>query len=226
MQKLLAAALVLSWFCGCEARAQTRPMYCYGQYALCPASTCMPTGHEITTRVVSTSGIFIGYRKYPEAVCTCPVLQGKFQASGANLGQMQGSCAQPTFGLRPDWGLVWSLYSPMPLPQAFDYSLNADSQKPLVQVCPASPKRSFVNCFGFKCSVNPETVNGVLLATCYCPIDDDMYGNPVPRGSTAFKNEAGQCDPNYCSLLPVSVPYSPSNSAGTCLGTPPPFPPG
>ena len=220
MQKLLAAALVVSWFWGGEARAQTGPLYCYGQYALCPASTCMPTGYEITTRVVSTSGVFIGYRRYPEAVCTCPVLQGKFQASGANLGQMEGSCAQP------GWGLVWSLYSPMPLPQAFNYSLKEEHQKPLVQVCPASPQRSFTNCFGFKCSVNAERVNGVPLATCHCPIDDDMYGNPVPRGSSAFKNEAGQCDPNYCSLLPVSVPYSPSNSAGTCLGTPPPLPPG
>ena len=133
---------------------------------------------------------------------------------------MEGSCAQP------GWGLVWSLYSPMPLPQAFNYSLKEEHQKPLVQVCPASPERSFTNCFGFKCSVNAERVNGVPLATCHCPIDDDMYGNPVPRGSTAFKNEAGQCDPNYCSLLPVSVPYSPSNSAGTCLGTPPPLPPG
>ena len=84
MQKLLAAALVVSWFWGGEARAQTGPLYCYGQYALCPASTCIPTGYEITTRVVSTSGVFIGYRRYPEAVCTCPVLQGKFQASGAN----------------------------------------------------------------------------------------------------------------------------------------------
>jgi hypothetical protein len=120
MQKLLAAALVVSWFWGGEARAQTGPLYCYGQYALCPASTCMPTGYEITTRVVSTSGVFIGYRRYPEAVCTCPVLQGKFQASGANLGQMEGSCAQP------GWGLVWSLYSPMPLPQAFNYSLKEE----------------------------------------------------------------------------------------------------
>ena len=219
MQKLLAATLVLWWFWGCEASAQTSPMYCYGQYALCAASTCMPTGREITTRVVSTSGILIGYRNYPEAVCTCPVLQGKFQASGADLGQMQGSCAQP------DVGLVWSLYSPMPLPQAFNYNPYSGTQS-RVQVCPASPNRSFANCFGFKCALNAERVNGVLLATCHCPLDDDMYGNPVPRGSTAFKNEAGQRDPNYCSLLPVSVPYSPSNSGGTCLGTPPPLPPG
>jgi hypothetical protein len=220
MQKLLAAALAVAGSWGDVSRTPIGPQYCYGQYALCPASTCMPTGQAITTRVVSTNGNFIGFRRYLEAVCTCPVLQGRFQASGANLGQMRGSCAQP------DRGSVWSLYSPMPLPQALNYSLSEDAQMPLVQVCPAAPQRSFVNCFGFQCSVNPETVNGVTLATCHCPIDDDMYGNPVPRGSTAFKNEAGQCDPNYCSLLPVSVPYSPSNAAGTCLGTPPPLPPG
>ena len=175
MQKLLAAALVVSWFWGNEAGAQTGPLYCYGQYALCPASTCMPTGYEITTRVVPTSGVFIGYRRYPEAVCTCPILQGKFQASGANLGQMEGSCAQP------GWGLVWSLYSRMPLPQAFNYSLKEEHQKPLVQVCPASPERSFANCFGFKCSVNAERVNGVPLATCHCPIDDGQFLSWVQR---------------------------------------------
>ena len=76
-------------------------------------------------------------------------------------------------------------------------SFKEEHQKPLVQVCRASPQRSFTNCFGFKCSVNAEKVNGVPLATCHCPIDDDVSGNPVPRGSSAFKNEAGRCWAKY-----------------------------
>lgn len=199
--------------------AQPSPQYCYGRYALCAASTCALTGREISTRVVSsTTGQLQGFRIYPEAVCTCPVLDGKFQASGANLGQMQGRCDQPG----PNQ--VWSLYSPMPVPQAMhSYSLTQPDQRPLVQVCAAKKGRSFANCFGFKCVLNPETVNGIQMATCYCPINDDTYGNPVPAGSSAFKNEAGQCDQNYCSLLPASVPYSPSTAGGACLGVAPPL---
>ena len=200
------------------SQAQTGPEYCYGQYALCAASTCELTGRKIWTRVVSPTGLLLGFRRYPEAVCTCPVMSGKFKASGANLGQMKGSCQQP------GPGFVWSIYSPMPVPQAHNaYRLTEQDEQPLVQVCAAKPGRSFANCFGFKCVVNPETVNGVQMATCYCPTNDDTYGNPVPKGSSAFKNEAGQCDQNYCSLLPVSVPYSPSTSGPVCLGIPPPL---
>lgn len=109
------------------------PQYCYGRYALCAASTCAYTGKEIRTKVVSsTTGQLTGYATYPEAVCTCPIMDGKFQAHGANLGQMQGSCSQP------GPGLVWSIYSPMPLPQAMhSYSLSKEDQKPLFKVCAA-----------------------------------------------------------------------------------------
>ncbi len=218
--KLLICLLValVAASCFAPSQAQAGPEYCYGEYALCAASTCELTGRTIRTRVVSSTGLLQGSRRFPEAVCTCPVMSGQFQASGANLGQMKGSCEQP------GPGLVWSIYSPMPVPQAMNaYRLTEPDMQPLVQVCEAKPDRSFANCFGFKCVVNPETVNGVRMATCYCPTNDDTHGNPVPKGSSAFKNEAGQCDQNYCSLLPVSVPYSPSTSAAVCLGAPPPL---
>jgi hypothetical protein len=219
MRLLFAIASLLAIACLEPSEAQSGPQYCYGRYALCAASTCALTGKDISTRVVSsTTGELQGYRVYPEAVCTCPVMAGKFQASGANLGQMTGSCDQP------GPGQIWSLYSPMPVPQAkHSYKLWPADMKPLVQVCAAKKERSFTNCFGFKCALNPETVNGVQMATCYCPINDDTYGNSVPAGSSAFKNEAGQCDQNYCSLLPASVPYTPSTSGGICLGVPPPL---
>ena len=198
--------------------AQTGPEYCYGQYALCAASTCELTGRKIWTRVVSSTGLLQGFRRYPEAVCTCPVMSGKFRASGANLGQMKGQCDQP------GPGLVWSIYSPMPIPQAMNaYRLGEPDMRPLEQVCAARQDRSFANCFGFKCVVNPEPVNGVRMATCYCPTNDDTHGNPVPKGSSAFKNEAGQCDENYCGLLPVSTPYANPTSGPLCLGGPPPL---
>ncbi len=213
---IVVALLVAAW--PMPSQAQSGPAYCYGSYALCAASTCELTGRKILSRVVSSSGLLQGFRRYPEAVCTCPVMNGQFQASGANLGQMKGSCQQP------GPGLVWSIYSPMPVPQAKNaYRLAEPDMEPLVQVCAAKPGRSFANCFGFKCIVNPEPVNGVQMATCYCATNDDTHGNPVPKGSSAFKNEAGQCDDNYCSLLPVSVPYSPSTSGPVCLGTPPPL---
>jgi len=213
---LVWALFAVTWFM--PSQALSGPDYCYGQYALCAASTCALTGRTIRTRVVSSNGLLQGFRRYPEAVCTCPVMNGQFQASGANLGQMKGSCDQP------GPGLVWSLYSPMPVPQAKNgYRLTEPDMKPVIQVCEAKPGRSFTNCFGFKCVVNPETVNGVQMATCYCPTNDDTHGNPIFKGTSAFKNETGQCDENYCSLLPVSVPYSPSTSGAMCLGAPPPL---
>lgn len=218
MRLIVFIAALLCSLVSLPSPSRSGPQYCYGRYALCAASTCELTGKEITTRVVSSTGQLLGYSKYPEAVCTCPVMDGKFQASGANLGQMQGRCNQP------DQAHVWSLYSPMPVPQAMhSYKLSAPDTKPIVQVCAAKRGRSFTNCFGFKCTLNPEPVNGTQMATCYCPINDDFYGNPVPAGTSAFKNEAGQCDQNYCSLLPASAPYSPSTSGGVCLGVPPPL---
>jgi len=43
------------------------------------------------------------------------VYTGKFQAYGAVLGQMQGSCAQP------GKGQVWSVYTPSPRPQVMQW---------------------------------------------------------------------------------------------------------
>ena len=114
--KLLICLLValVAASCFAPSQAQAGPEYCYGEYALCAASTCELTGRTIRTRVVSSTGLLQGSRRFPEAVCTCPVMSGQFQASGANLGQMKGSCEQP------GPGLVWSIYSPMPVPQAMN----------------------------------------------------------------------------------------------------------
>src|SRR5262249_52277605 len=43
---------------------------CPGEFALCAASTCTPTGNQID---VNTEG---GTASFPEAMCTCPIFPG------------------------------------------------------------------------------------------------------------------------------------------------------
>ena len=55
---------------------------CTGEYALCAASTCKPTGKTIT----GSNGI-----AYPEVICKCPILNGAAIAD-TSAGNMTGSC--------------------------------------------------------------------------------------------------------------------------------------
>ena len=91
--KKLIVALVLLLLSGTVLAEITT---CTGEYALCAASTCKPTGKTIT----ANSGI-----SYPEVVCKCPILDGKSIAD-TTMGNMQGSCAAT------DSNHVWSLFAP------------------------------------------------------------------------------------------------------------------
>ena len=201
--------------------------YCYGKYAICASSTCSLTGSTITSKTSDGGSI-----TYPEAKCVCPVINAKFQAMGANKGQMNGSCEQPGKG----W--VWSIYTPKPRPQAmYNWSVWKDDKLVVEQVCgatnscsefsgPQQVNLTYANCFGFQCQLQkPIKVKGgqVRLATCYCPVGSDQDGFPVVPGA-AFAHEAGQCNSNYCNMIPVGIPYNPSNSSWQCLGVPPPLP--
>src|SRR5215469_2616149 len=73
---------------------------CHGYFALCAASTCTPTGKQITVKTATG-----GTATFPEADCTCPVVLGPSIANLAG-GNMQGSCEPP----RPD--TIWSTYQP------------------------------------------------------------------------------------------------------------------
>ena len=73
---------------------------CDGQFALCAASACVPTGGTIT----NSAG-----KSFPEVLCTCPILKGK-NIADLSGGNMKGSCA-PT-----DADHVWSTFWPR-----FDY---------------------------------------------------------------------------------------------------------
>ena len=79
---------------------------CNGQFALCAASSTMPTGKTIV----------VNGKKFAEGVAVCPILTGK---GIADLSLMNGSCkAAP--------GKVWSLFSTVTsYPQAPTWAVTA-----------------------------------------------------------------------------------------------------
>ena len=170
---------------------------CHGYFALCAASTCKPTGGQITVRTATG-----GTATFPEADCTCPVILGPSIANLAG-GNMQGSCEPP-----PD--TIWSTYQPRPnIPQALTNwvpTLPEAAAPPLF--CPKSLGRGnqLVNCFSFKCD-SQTYVNNVPVVTCHCPIGESLAGTPVPP-RTAFLTQAGQGDEATCAMYPVSGPIS------------------
>ena len=173
---------------------------CYGYFALCAASTCTPTGTQITVKVASG-----GTAVFPEADCTCPIFYG---VSLANLagGNMQGSCNPP------GPGQIWSEFSPqLEIPQELNnWAQSGPEAVAPVQICPASLHQGtqLANCFSFLC--DSETfINGVPVATCHCPLGESQSGQPV-AARTTFTTQAGQGDPQFCFEHPVSsIPPQP-----------------
>ena len=161
---------------------------CNGEFALCAASTCKPTGKTIT----GNNGV-----AYPEVVCRCPILKGK-NIADTSMGNMKGSCA-PT-----DKDHVWSTFWPrLVYPQdASDFSHDPKDMRVVIQSCSASLQQGAraANCFSWNCKRGPDGI-----ATCYCPMGQ------VPA-NTAFLTEAGQGDPKSCFKHPVSFPYKPEGA--------------
>jgi len=171
---------------------------CRGYFALCAASTCTPTGMQITVKTATG-----GTATFPEADCTCPVLLGPSIANLAG-GNMQGSCEPP------EPGKIWSTYQPRPnIPQALTNwvpTLPEAAAPPLF--CPKRLGRGnqLVNCFSFLCD-SQTYINNVPVVTCHCPIGESLAGTPVPP-HTAFLTQAGQGDQAACAMYPVSGPIS------------------
>jgi hypothetical protein len=176
--------------------------FCRGYFALCAASTCTPKpGQTITVRT-ATGGTAV----FPAADCTCPVILG---VSIANLagGNMQGSCEPPD---QP--GTIWSTFQPRPnIPQALTNWVPTPPEAAAPPLfCPKSPPlgNQSVNCFSFLCdSLTYIPGTNVPVATCHCPIGESLAGTPVAP-ATAFLTQAGQGDPAYCAMHPVSGPLS------------------
>ena len=166
---------------------------CNGYFALCAASTCTPTGNQITYRTSAGRTAMA-----QEADCTCPVILG---SSIANLagGNMQGSC------MPPGPGQLWSSYQVRPdIPQAVTNwvpTLPEAAAQPLF--CPSSLNlgNQFTQCFSFSC--DSETyINNVPVVTCHCAIGVDVSGNPT-QPNASFVSQAGQGDQAFCFEHPV-----------------------
>jgi len=171
---------------------------CRGYFALCAASTCKPTGGQITVRTATG-----GTATFPEADCRCPVLLGP---SIANLtgGNMQGSCEPP------GPGQIWSTYQPRPnIPQAITNWVPTPPEAAAPPLfCPKSRNlgSQLANCFSFACD-SQTYINNVPVVTCHCPIGESLAGTAVPP-HTSFLTQAGQGDRAICADHPVSGPIS------------------
>ena len=148
---------------------------CEGDFALCAASTCQPTGGSITVNVIGGETA-----SFPEYKCTCPILDGPAIAD-LNDGNMHGSCTPPH-------GQIWSTYQPrLRIPQAItNWSRLPSKSFAPPQVCGAdlSQGDQLVNCFSFTCDPAGE-IRGVPVATCHCPLGKSLEGKAV-EPKTAF----------------------------------------
>lgn len=178
---------------------------CPGDFALCAASICTPTGGTID--VITETGT----KPFPEAQCICPIFPGPSigDVTGGNMGMPlgPGDCTAPTIvnGMPVGDDGIWSLYSPMAqIPQEIN-NWNPGPKKSAAppNSCPGDTTDTFANCFSFAC-VRAGKINGVPVATCFCPIGESLTGMEVPPG-TPFDTQAGQGNEDICSQLPVAA---------------------
>ncbi len=190
--KTAAAIVAASCMMLAATAAQAALQTCTGEFALCAATPCKPTGRTIVTNQGIT---------YREASCICPVLRGQALANVTG-GNMKGSCAPPA-----QKGGVWSLFAPRGhIPQAITHWSRLPAKSvAVIQICPASLNlgAQTVNCFSFACT-RIKSVHGVKLADCRCPIGQANEGHMPP--ATTFGTMAGQGDRSYCGKFPVSAP--------------------
>ena len=182
--------------------------WCPGEFALCAASTCTPTGQKIEVNTAT------GHALFDEAKCTCPIFPGPGLAD-VNGGNMKGRCEPPSVvnGQPTDDG-IWSWYLPTgQIPQAINkWSRGQKQTEAPIQVCGTG---NVVNCFSFAC-VRAGKIHGVEVATCYCPINESLQGQPA---GAPFFTPAGQCNQDICSQYPVGAPFPPDVPAqgGLCI---------
>ena len=101
LQRVSALVATLGFFTLCLAgRAVAQQghdfMICEGEFALCAASTCQPSGGKITVNVIGG-----GTATFPEYNCTCTTFDGRPAIADLNGGNM--SCTPPH-------DQIWSLY--------------------------------------------------------------------------------------------------------------------
>ena len=176
---------------------------CQGEYALCLASTCKPTGRKI--KVKRDDGK--SFRFFEESECKCPVITAEIAqqngttltaTAGVNEGNMNGSCAH-----KP--GSVWALYNKdiVMYPQESTNPPLAMKRENM-HLCPQGTVGS--NCWNFECKVDKEMTNGVKTATCLCAINDGQFGREVRPDDSLFTAAGGYFNPpaKACGMYPAN----------------------
>ena len=223
---MLRYALVLSSLIGAILLAVPQVMsqgtvegirLCPGDFALCAASICTPTGGMIEVKCeAGEPGCGPdGTASFPEAKCICPIFPGPSigDITGGNIAQPlgPGHCFEPPdmvngMPVRRHEG-IWSLYSPRAhIPQQINnWSLLPRKTAAPINTCPGDTTNTFANCFSFACE-RAGKINGVEVANCFCPIAESLTGEGVPLG-TQFTTQAGQGNEDICTQLPVGGPF-------------------
>ena len=185
---------------------------CKGEYALCAASICTPTGGTIAVNVPGG-----GTTNFPAATCVCPVVRGP-NIADVNGGNMKGSCDPP------GKGMVWSTYEERSnVEQEINNWSHKQAQTAIeFQLCGAEMNvgDQFANCWSFACTINKnsKSTNGVKTATCTCPLGENPNATAVPA-NTAVLTPAGQCNSDVCNQHPVgAAPVEAGSEPSQCLG--------
>lgn len=181
MRYLMLLLLVVS-----SVAHAARYQICVGEFAFCGASSAVPTGKTITVRTPT------GTAEFNEAVAECPVMNGSAVADVLG-GNMQGSCDSSAEGH------VWSLFATFSeVPAKY-----ADPAWSVIAVAPrifiSDPSQNFSQMFSMDC-IKTRKVNGVQVASCFGPINENLRGGYVPAG-TSMLTEAP-----LGAILPVSGP--------------------
>jgi hypothetical protein len=163
---------------------------CIGEFALCAASLCYPTGQLIQ----------INNLTYPEMTCLCPIYTGRAIADLSG-GNMNGSCVVP------QRNSIWSLYAPVNhIPQEMnDWNCTKDMSVAPILYCAVNTTQALAsdtNCFSFLCKrTNP--IRGIAMANCSCPLFEDINGERSI--GKRFFTQAGQKNSKFCLSNPVGL---------------------
>jgi hypothetical protein len=183
---------------------------CAGEFALCAASTCKPTGKTITVKENGGKTT----KQYQESVCTCPIITKDLASqnnarlvgiAGLNEGNMDGSCRPPGAGK------VWSYFSKdiSTYPQEqINGSFSAPIKNGQPNSCPSSSSAQGSNCWSYLCTIDPKETNGTKTATCTCPYGEGVFGQKANK-NRGYQTYAGNSwsDPSQaCGMLPVGFP--------------------
>lgn len=163
---------------------------CQGEFALCAASICYPTGHDMK----------VNNSFYPEMSCLCPIFTGHAIAD-LQGGNMNGTCRIP------EKEKIWSLYAIKRfIPQEMNnWKCNRNATVAPGMYCNLNETEvlsSDVNCFSFLCT-RTRPIHGISMANCSCPLFEDLNGER--SSGRRFLTQTGQKNSKYCLLNPVGL---------------------